>query len=136
MMKIDKCIRALADINQINDCKKEIDRTQESISRLSNVLSLSGNEVRLKILYLVYKEQKLCVCDMSDILDHNGHKGLFAQLPSRKNVVACNNGFQSGDELRVLLVRVERKYISWVAWDSPESFKLTHEPITDLLAAI
>jgi DNA-binding transcriptional ArsR family regulator len=35
---------------------------------LSNVLSLAGNEVRLKILYLLDSEKELCPCDLSDIL--------------------------------------------------------------------
>jgi DNA-binding transcriptional ArsR family regulator len=29
---------------------------------------LAGNNVRLKILFLLYEEKRLCVCDISDIL--------------------------------------------------------------------
>lgn len=36
---------------------------------VAKALSLSGNEIRLKILFLLHKESKLCPCDMSDILD-------------------------------------------------------------------
>jgi DNA-binding transcriptional ArsR family regulator len=32
---------------------------------------LVGNSVRLKILYLLFSEKRLCVCDLSDILDMN-----------------------------------------------------------------
>lgn len=37
-------------------------------SRTASVLNLSGNEVRLKILYLLHHERELCPCDLSDIL--------------------------------------------------------------------
>jgi DNA-binding transcriptional ArsR family regulator len=39
-----------------------------SFSQLGNILALAGNEVRLKILYLLEEESELCPCDMSDIL--------------------------------------------------------------------
>lgn len=32
------------------------------------MLALAGNEVRLKILFLIYEENELCPCDLSDIL--------------------------------------------------------------------
>ncbi|PCH65723.1 MAG: transcriptional regulator [Bacteroidetes bacterium] len=63
------CIRACADIKQINACRKEIQKVNESINELSKVLSLAGNDVRMKILYLINKEGELCVCDLSDILN-------------------------------------------------------------------
>ncbi len=65
------CIRALADIDQINACKSKIELNQVSISKLSNVLGLAGNEARLKMLYLFSEEKELCVCDLSDILKMN-----------------------------------------------------------------
>ena len=40
-------------------------------TNLSNYISLVGNSVRLKVLFLLYKEKKLCVCDLSDILEMN-----------------------------------------------------------------
>lgn len=67
----ETCIRIFADVNQINSCMKLLNETAESISKLSKVLNLAGNETRLKILYLIYKEKKLCVCDLSDILNMN-----------------------------------------------------------------
>lgn len=63
------CIRVFADVKQINYCRNEILKAEDTISAIANVLSLSGNEVRLKILYLLYKENKMCPCDLSDILD-------------------------------------------------------------------
>ena len=70
-MEKNVCIRALGDINQINGCKSKIEVKGERISKLSKVLGLAGNEVRLKILYLMYEEKELCVCDLSDILGMN-----------------------------------------------------------------
>lgn len=62
------CIRLYADPVQINQCKEKLDQTQESFTTMSGVLALAGNEVRLKILYLLEEEKELCSCDLSDIL--------------------------------------------------------------------
>ncbi len=67
-MKETTCIRVYADEKQIEKCKKEIEKVGGSIELLSSALSLAGNEVRLKILYLLFHQEKLCVCDLSDIL--------------------------------------------------------------------
>ncbi|MFN3996191.1 ArsR/SmtB family transcription factor [Algoriphagus sp.] len=67
-MANDTCIRLLADPIQINQCKSILSENQESFHRLSEVLSLAGNEVRFKILYLLSVEKQLCPCDLSDIL--------------------------------------------------------------------
>ena len=63
------CIRVYADVEQIRQCKKEISKVENSISKVAQVLNLSGNEVRLKILFLLHKESKMCPCDLSDILN-------------------------------------------------------------------
>ncbi len=68
MSKANSCIRVFADENQINACKEELLKVQEPISRLSKILNLSGNEVRLKILFLLFKEVEMCPCDLSDVL--------------------------------------------------------------------
>ena len=62
------CIRQQADIKQINRCKDRVLELNGSFDYLSNGLELAGNNVRLKILFLLYEEQQLCVCDLSDIL--------------------------------------------------------------------
>ena len=67
-MEPTKCIRIYADKVQINECKKKLRDNTVSFSRLSKVLELAGNEVRLKILYLLEEEDHLCPCDLSDIL--------------------------------------------------------------------
>jgi DNA-binding transcriptional ArsR family regulator len=64
-----KCIRAFADKVQISECKNRLKANALPFSRLSKVLELAGNEVRLKILYLLEEENELCPCDLSDILN-------------------------------------------------------------------
>lgn len=70
-MEANSCIRLKADIKQIARCKSEIDRGQKIIEDFSSTLSLAGNTVRFKILFLLYREKQLCVCDLSDILEMN-----------------------------------------------------------------
>lgn len=64
----DTCIRVLADPNQIKDCKQILQANQVIFTGLSNILALAGNEVRLKILFLLEEEGELCPCDLADIL--------------------------------------------------------------------
>ena len=67
IMEKQVCIRALADVDQINSCKVKIKSKEISMNNLSYVLGLFGNDVRFKILYLLNEERELCVCDLSDI---------------------------------------------------------------------
>jgi ArsR family transcriptional regulator, lead/cadmium/zinc/bismuth-responsive transcriptional repressor len=70
-MKSNQCIRVMADARQIKSCKEKIKEVDQSIHLLANAFNLAGNEVRLKILFLINEEKKVCVCDMSDILGMN-----------------------------------------------------------------
>lgn len=65
------CIRVLADINQIKECRQKIKTVDQSLLLLTNAFSLVGNDVRIKILYLLQEEGQLCPCDLSDILGMN-----------------------------------------------------------------
>lgn len=67
-MNKNTCIRVFADVNQIKACREKISENAGAFGDLARVLELSGNEVRLKILYLLEEEGKLCPCDLSDIL--------------------------------------------------------------------
>lgn len=67
----DTCIRVLADINQIKECREKVKTVDESLLLLANAFSLVGNDVRIKILYLLQEEGQLCPCDLSDILGMN-----------------------------------------------------------------
>ena len=67
-MSQNTCIRVLADLNQIKECREKVKRVDESVDVLTNALALAGNSARLKILYLLQEEGQLCPCDLSDIL--------------------------------------------------------------------
>ena len=66
--KPENCIREFADLEQIDNCKKQINAIENSLNLMASALDLVGNNVRLKILYLLNQHTNLCVCDMSDIL--------------------------------------------------------------------
>lgn len=70
-MSQNTCIRVLADVNQIKQCREKVKAVDASIDLLANALSLAGNDVRLKILFLLQEEGQLCPCDLSDILGMN-----------------------------------------------------------------
>ena len=63
------CIRIDRDSSQIERCKDHIHEVNSSLTEMAQILALAGNEVRLKILLLLQAEQKLCVCDLGEILD-------------------------------------------------------------------
>ena len=68
MKKPITCIRVFADQEQIASCREELTIAQKPINRLSKIFNLAGNEARLKILYLLYREGEMCPCDLSDVL--------------------------------------------------------------------
>lgn len=63
------CIRQFADQKQIKRCKNKVERLNGSLTAVSKALNLAGNEVRLTILLLLNSEKRLCVCDLSDVLN-------------------------------------------------------------------
>lgn len=63
------CIRLDRDEQQINRCREHIQEVNNSLSDMAQILALAGNEVRLKILLLLQEEQKLCVCDLGEVLE-------------------------------------------------------------------
>jgi DNA-binding transcriptional ArsR family regulator len=67
-MNNNNCIRLFADKEQIKNCKDKLKTAQKSFVSLSYILALAGNEVRLKIVYLLDAEKELCPCDLADIL--------------------------------------------------------------------
>lgn len=66
--KDQNCIRILADEDQISRCEKKIENVGSELSDLATIIGLIGNDTRIKILYLIQSENRLCVCDLSDIL--------------------------------------------------------------------
>jgi DNA-binding transcriptional ArsR family regulator len=70
-MAQNTCRRVFADVNQIKECRRKVKDLDKSLILLANAFSLVGNEVRIKILYLLQEEGQLCPCDLSDILGMN-----------------------------------------------------------------
>ena len=68
MEQNQSCTRVYADKVQINECKQKLKSNGQAFEQLSAVLALAGNEVRLKIMFLLEEEKELCPCDLSDIL--------------------------------------------------------------------
>ncbi|WP_017732266.1 ArsR/SmtB family transcription factor [Nafulsella turpanensis] len=68
-MESNNCIRVLADESQLKQCKADIAAIERDVQQIAGFLSLAGNEVRLKILFLLQQEEQMCPCDMSDVLD-------------------------------------------------------------------
>jgi DNA-binding transcriptional ArsR family regulator len=62
------CVRQQADLRQIHRCQERLAVLKDSFDFVSSGLELATNHVRLKILFLLFEEKRLCVCDLSDIL--------------------------------------------------------------------
>jgi DNA-binding transcriptional ArsR family regulator len=63
-----KCSRMHADMQVILNYRNLIGQSENSLSAVARLLAIAGNDVRLKILFLLFKENELCPCDLSDIL--------------------------------------------------------------------
>jgi DNA-binding transcriptional ArsR family regulator len=69
MDNIQSCIRVFANLAQINECKDKLHSNALAFEQLSSLLALAGNEVRLKIMFLLEEENELCPCDLADMLE-------------------------------------------------------------------
>ncbi len=63
------CIRIEADYEQIERCSNLINEISTKVSSTSSLLEIVANQTRLNILLLLHTEGRLCVCDLSDILN-------------------------------------------------------------------
>ncbi|WP_373056319.1 ArsR/SmtB family transcription factor [Zunongwangia sp. H14] len=69
-MKLEiTCTRAQADHKQLLNCKATLDKMDDNFKEITKLLSIAGNGVRLKILFLLNMENELCPCDIADILE-------------------------------------------------------------------
>ncbi len=64
----DTCIRVFADPVQIRECRNTVAKNEKVFAQLSKIFALAGNDVRLKILFMLEEEGELCPCDIADIL--------------------------------------------------------------------
>ena len=67
----EECCKASSNISEVEIAKKFISKNNISIEKESEKLALLSNNVRLKIVLLLKNFNKLCVCDLSDILEVN-----------------------------------------------------------------
>ncbi|MFD2588565.1 ArsR/SmtB family transcription factor [Croceitalea marina] len=68
-MKLEiTCTRAEANHKQLLNCMSTLASMDINFKKISKLLSIAGNEVRLKILYLLEEEGEMCPCDLADIL--------------------------------------------------------------------
>lgn len=68
-MKLEiTCTRTEANHKQLLNCMSTLNSMDISFENTSKLLSIAGNEVRLKILFLLNMENELCPCDLADIL--------------------------------------------------------------------
>jgi len=65
------CLRIVIDKEKIEKEKNDLIEKQAMFSKKEKLFSLLGSEVRLKIIYLLLQNEKLCVCDISDMLEMN-----------------------------------------------------------------
>ena len=69
MKNTTTCTRENVDETLLIKAKEDIETNHESLETQAQLFSLLGSVVRLKIVYLILKHEKLCVCDLSDILE-------------------------------------------------------------------
>tara|TARA_R110000868_G_scaffold172700_1_gene408663 strand:+ start:1235 stop:1606 length:372 start_codon:yes stop_codon:yes gene_type:complete len=68
-MKLEiTCTRAEANHKQLLNCMSTLASMDINFKKMSKLLSIAGNEVRLKILYLLEEEGEMCPCDLAGIL--------------------------------------------------------------------
>ncbi len=70
-MRVDKniCIRIDRDEAQINRSKELIQDNISFLEQNASLFNLLGNAVRTNIVFLLLEESRLCVCDLSEILE-------------------------------------------------------------------
>ena len=71
MNEIIKCCRVEIDDSLIESAKSDLKSIDAQLNSKANIFSLLGNEVRLRIVYLFLRYERMCVCDLSDVLQMN-----------------------------------------------------------------
>jgi DNA-binding transcriptional ArsR family regulator len=67
--KTQPCRKSAADPYLIHNHRAKLINEAEELRTLAEIFYLAGNEVRLKILYLLFQEEQLSVCDITNILE-------------------------------------------------------------------
>ena len=61
------CVGTTINDARLVDLREEL-LHQDNLLALSALLSVAGNDTRLKLLYLLGREREICVCDLARIL--------------------------------------------------------------------
>ena len=69
MKNFSGCCRIEIDRGKIEDAKGFLSRRKETLEQRGALFALLGNEVRLRIVTLFLRYERLCVCDLADILE-------------------------------------------------------------------
>ena len=70
-MNDTSCCRVDVDTDLIEEAKKCLASKEKYLSEQAKTFSLLGNEVRLKIMSLFLEFERMCVCDLGDVLEMN-----------------------------------------------------------------
>ncbi len=62
----ESCIRKNVDVPMLQGLQKQL-RNKWDLENLADLLTVAGNETRLKILFLLAQKPELCVCDLADV---------------------------------------------------------------------
>lgn len=68
MRKETTCRRLNVDTALIEAAKSLLNEQEETLQYKARVFALLGNDVRLKIMMAFLEFEKMCVCDLSDVL--------------------------------------------------------------------
>lgn len=63
------CCRIDVDESLLQRAKLTLSKRRELITHKAKIFSLIGNEVRLKIMFLFLEYERMCVCDLADVLE-------------------------------------------------------------------
>ena len=69
MSENTSCCRVSVDDNLISNAKDLLKDTTTEIQADAKIFALLGNEVRLSIVNLFLSYEKMCVCDLADVLE-------------------------------------------------------------------
>jgi DNA-binding transcriptional ArsR family regulator len=71
MTKFTACKRASVDTLMIESAQDMLETIENEIALRVKLFALLGNEVRYKIILLLFNVERVCVCDLADILQMN-----------------------------------------------------------------
>jgi DNA-binding transcriptional ArsR family regulator len=71
MVKFQACKRTSVDTVMIESAQDMLETVKEEIEQKVKLFALLGNEVRYKIVLLLLNVERVCVCDLADILQMN-----------------------------------------------------------------